>query len=101
VMIIPGENRSGGLESLILECCEGLFPAQAVCIENFCECLNAGNLPEKDIHKFKLRALIAATHPSDPSLGINAWLSSNTCPFPLTHRALNAVATFISEFIAA
>lgn len=72
VMIVPGPNRQGGLESLILECCTGLFEPETVCIDAFCGCLNARNLPEKDRHKLRLRALIAAVNPSDPSLGINS-----------------------------
>jgi len=101
VMIIPGAGRQGGLESLLLECCAGLFADQTACIEAFCGCLGAENLPEKVLHKLKLRALIAATYSSDPSLGINAWLSSDTRPFLLTHPALDALVAFISSFIAA
>jgi hypothetical protein len=99
VIMIPGANQHGGMETLLLACCAGVA-MHAPCIDAFCACIPAA--PRKiDQDKLRLRAFIAATHPEDPGLALTSWLSSKNRPFPMSHTALDSIVAFLVQFAAA
>lgn len=101
VMTLPALNREGGLETLLLDCCDAITPVTP-CIEGFCNCVMQDENPPRrplDAHKLRLRALIASTTPDDPSCSISYWLSSRRRPFDMTHVALASISTFLRTFV--
>jgi hypothetical protein len=96
VLMIPRFGVEGGLETLALSCCEQLTEFRN-CIDDFCRCVHT---PRRllDCDKLRLRAVIAAMNPDDPSASISTWLSSGRRPFAMTHVALDAIAQFIIDF---
>jgi hypothetical protein len=101
IITLPDEGRQGGLETLLLECCGFATHSQTNCVTDFQNCVGSSSWPEKNLHKFQLRALIAATHPEDPSMGISFWLSNKNRPFGLDHPALNKITNFLAAFVDA
>lgn len=96
VIMIPSFGVEGGLETLALSCCEEITQFRD-CINDFCQCVHT---PRRtiDTHKLRLRALIAAMNPDDPSASISTWLSSARRPFAMTHTALDEIAQFLIDF---
>lgn len=96
VIMIPSLGVEGGLETLALSCCEQIVEFRD-CIDNFCQCVHT---PRRilDCDKLRLRALIAAMNPNDPSASISTWLSSGRRPFAMTHAALDGIAQFLIDF---
>jgi len=100
IALLPRAGQEGGLETILLTCCEGIQQQSLECVNRFCECLQAENLAIKDQHKLRLRSLIAATCHADPSLGISLWLSEEHRPFSFANPSLDALAHFLTQFAA-
>jgi hypothetical protein len=98
VIMIPAGGEDGGLETLLLACCDGVTTNRG-CVDAFCACIPEA--PRKiDRDKLRLRSLIAATHPEDPGLALTSWLSTDNRPFAMTHPALDSLESFLLQFIA-
>jgi hypothetical protein len=95
VVMVPGEGRNGGLESLILDCCGGANHG-VPCIDDFFQCAHIPD-PYIDPDKLKLRALIATQNQKDPSLAIGYWLAEKTRPFEMNHPAIQPIADFFRQ----
>lgn len=99
VLLIPSADREGGLESLLLDCCDTVTTF-GDCISGFCDCVMHDENPPRrkiDADKLRLRALIAANNPDDPSGSISYWLAEDKRPFAMTHDALEPIARFLRE----
>jgi hypothetical protein len=96
IIMVPSFGVEGGLETLALSCCDQLTEHRG-CIDDFCQCVYT---PRRslDFDKLKLRALIAAHNPDDPSASISRWVSSRVRPFEMTHPALDEIARFLTGF---
>ena len=96
VLTIPDENVEGGLETLLISCCDGLTQ-HAACIDQFCACVMT---PRRkiDADKLRLRATIASYQLDDPSVSILFWVGEERRPFEMTHTALNRIADFLATF---
>jgi len=98
VIMIPAHGVEGGLETLVLSCCAEVEEFRE-CINSFCLCVDTPrSILERD--KLRLRALIAALNPKDPSASISNLLSTARRPFPMTHTALDGIAQFLIHFAA-
>jgi hypothetical protein len=97
VIMVPKADIEGGLETLILNCSDGL-KTHANCIEKFSECLYSPVARKIDKDKLRLRSMIAANYPKDPGLAISYWLSSKTRPFEFDHQSLSPIANFLKAF---
>lgn len=96
IIMIPSYGVEGGLETLALQCCDQVQGFRD-CIDTFCQCVYT---PRRslDCDKLKLRTLIAAHNPDDPSRSLSTWFSSENRPFEMTHRALNEISQFLTAF---
>lgn len=98
VMMIPSIAVEGGLETLLLLCCDAVLD-HADCIDAFCGCVTRA--PRKiDRDKLHLRALIAATNPDDPGVSITSWVSEDRRPFRMQHPALDPISNFLTSMAA-
>lgn len=97
IMMIPQDSTEGGLETLLLSCCDGIDDYRD-CIDRFCDCVHRPDRTKLDRDKVRLRAFISATHKKDPSLALSSWVTSDHCPFDLNHSALDFLADFLKAF---
>jgi hypothetical protein len=97
VIMIPQDLTNGGLETLLLSCCGEIKDYQR-CIDDFCTCVQRPGRRKLDDDKVRLRAFIAATHKDDPNLALSSWVTSEHCPFELTHPSLDFIADFLKAF---
>jgi hypothetical protein len=99
IIMVPGDGIEGGLESLLLTCCDGLAEYRT-CVDNFCTCVQRPGRRKIDEDKVRLRAIIAATHRDDPGIALSYWVAGDHCPFPMNHPALQFITDFLRTFAA-
>jgi len=97
IIMIPDNHDEGGLETLLLSCCNGM-QENIDCVDDFCTCVQKEYRTKLHADKIRLRAIIAATHRSDPSLALSSWVTGDHCPFEMKHTALDFIADFLKLF---
>jgi hypothetical protein len=97
VIMLPSEGTHGGLETILVGCCDGLGEKRD-CVDAFFNCGTVGTSRILDRDKFKLRALVAVHNPSDPSMTTGYWLSEATRPFAMNHPTLQWLIDFLRSF---
>jgi len=99
VAVIPAINRTGHLDSLILDCMEDMYRNTLIpCVDAFAQCANVEQWDESKRSKMRLRSLIAITYDKNPGLSLAYFLEEKNCPFDFNHRAFDSIATFIDRF---
>lgn len=94
IMILPGTNRTGALEDLILDSLE--HDRFLSCVETFASCIKKQKVKgPKVLSKTKVRAYLAALPDSDVSLGIAAQKGR----INWEHTAFDELKHFLKELV--
>jgi len=98
VMMIPLEERSGCLETLLIEAIYEISPHLKPCVDAYATCTHADEWNEVQQAKMKLQSLISALCKSDPQTALRyAWNRPEEI-IPLDRTPFDQIANFLSQF---
>ncbi len=100
VMMVPWHDRQGNLERVIFDALIETVPHLRRCVEDYRDCIGAGERTQSLQAKLLLRCLIAALTPHDPSETLVTYLKEpiQICPIDYTHAAFSQMADFLATF---
>ncbi len=99
VFIVPGHNKKGTLEHLLLEAAVKRNPDMKQCLDVFSDCTGSVKswAPNQQA-KMKIAALVAAFCENNPSCSL-AWVwGEKGNPIPLDSDCFGELVAFLSEF---
>lgn len=100
VFLLPGENRVGCLDCLLLEAATSHNPKAGSCVEGYITCTQVSHWPINQLAKAKLASVIATSCDEDPRCSL-AWIwSKNGNPIPIESALFQSLVTFIQSFAA-
>ncbi len=94
MILLPSANENGCLETLLLKG----TPRQHVdqnCIDGWRDCIGFPVAPMNAYHKFRTRAVIAATVRSAPDISLSDVWTKGDCPFDPADVAFKWIADFL------
>ncbi|MGB6429084.1 MAG: DUF3226 domain-containing protein, partial [Candidatus Acidiferrales bacterium] len=97
VVLIPGSDQPGCLDTLLLPSFEERYAADSVrCVSEFCECVNGAERGETRHSKLRLRALIAASQHRNPGVSLSYLLEEKNCPVELAHASFDPLRALLN-----
>jgi hypothetical protein len=95
IVVAPGVNSYGCLDTLLLPSFEEVFNASLKCVNSYCECVKDDARGRTKDSKIRLRILIATAFPKTPGLSLANLLEESNCPIGLTHVSFNAIKNIL------
>lgn len=100
VFLLPGEEKVGCLDCLLLDAALMHRPESSACIEEYVRCTQIETWPTNKLAKAKLSSIIATTCKDDPRCSL-AWIwSKDENPIPIGSKVFDNLVNFIRDFIA-
>lgn len=101
IFLMPGENRTGTLEHLLLEAIFDKIPSFSGCIDEFFKCTGLTlNCSENQQAKMKMSALIAACCKKNPWASPSMIWHDPGNPVPIESTVFNPLFDFLHRFIS-
>lgn len=99
VMMLPGPNELGQLETLCLRAIQGAWPQQFQCAESYAICAGIGEWDTPKQERAKLRALISHICKKDPNTSLTyLWHGNRELVIPLNNPCFDEIVRFLSDF---
>ncbi|MBZ5623296.1 MAG: hypothetical protein LAQ69_31925 [Acidobacteriia bacterium] len=100
IILIPGENRKGNLDTLLLDCLAHENVEQIKqCAEEFARCAGTDVWSVGDLSKLKLRCILAGITKGNPGMLLPTVLASSECPFDFQNAALDPIGNYLQDFL--
>jgi hypothetical protein len=101
VVMLPGDNEAGNLETLLLRAIRASHPEIVQCCEAYCECTLSGQAddwPRGRRDKMLLRSILSARIKDDPNASLAYIWNKPDNPIGIGAEEFGWVAEFIGEF---
>ncbi len=98
VMMVPWQERTGCLETLLVEAVYDVRPDFKVCVDAYAACTRADLWNEVEQSKMKSQVVISAVCRSDPNTPVSYAWSRNESIFPLDRPCFDQIAAFLGGF---
>ncbi len=102
VLMIPGPDRTGAMETLCLDAARHGSPQLVACVDAFADCAGVNSWKnENNRSKARFRSLVVAGNETDPEISpANLWSDgSGHRIIPLDHAAFDPIADFLRRLI--
>ena len=103
VMLIPGTDRCGALETLCLDVARQAAPTLAACVDAFAVCADVVSWQSENRRdKMRFRSLIAAGYEANPEISPTRFWSEGPGHklIPLDNAEFDPISTFLRELSA-
>jgi len=99
IYLVPGQDKKGSLENLLLDAALNKNPAVERCLSDFSECTGSvKSWPPNQQAKMRLAALVAAFCEENPSCS-PAWVwGQKGNPIPIESECFNDLTDFMNRF---
>jgi hypothetical protein len=99
VMMIPGPDELGQLETVCLRAIRDAWPQQFQCAESYAACSGIDTWDTRKQERAKLRALISHICRSDPNTSLtHLWRENRELVVPLDNACFDQIAEFLKNF---
>jgi hypothetical protein len=100
IMLLPDDNRAGGLETLYVEELGRTNNGVRACVESFLNCkpIEASRWPSEKADKARFHALVAALHKRDPGQSASRVFEGQRPLIAINAAIFNPVAQRLTEF---
>lgn len=101
VLMLPWDDETGCIETMLYKSASAHRRKVANCVEKFIECTETSDRAVQHMSKYRLRCLVAASSPKDPSITFgNLWRADRGVPpdlVPLDHSCFGDLANFLAS----
>jgi hypothetical protein len=98
VYLIPGKDREGTLEHLLLEAAYKKRPKSAKCVEKFLACVGRVKCSSNKDAKMRLSALVGASCSGNPWASAALIWSDKRNPVPINSPCFKQLVSFLRKF---
>ena len=100
ILLIPGYDRPGNLETLILDAMSSLFCSEIACVQKYSECTGSSDWNNiGKLHKMKLTSLLSVIQ-SNPDRTLKYWLQGSNCPLDFKAKLFTPIVKSLKFFLS-
>jgi hypothetical protein len=99
VYLLPGPNKTGCLEHLLLDAIQGRDPNLIACVDTFASCVQAPLSWHNNLQaKMKVHSLVAGCCKDDPASALSRVWNFPSNPIPISSAVFTGLANLLKQF---